>query len=343
MAIRSGVHSCPFEFIRGFCPRGAEREGPVRFKLVGIGEVLWDLLPGGRQLGGAPANFVCHACALGAEARLISRVGNDALGREALDRLEKLGVPTDCIEVDPKLPTGTVSVEVTPDGQPRFQIHENVAWDALSGEAGGQAAVAAAAAVCFGTLAQRREPSRATIRSLVAAAPPAALRILDVNLRQDFYSREIIEESMALANVLKVNDAELPRLAEIFQQSGDERAQIEALARRFSLRCVACTRGARGSLLFSGGSWSDHPGTRTNVVDTVGAGDAFSAAMTLGLLSGWSLNEINRLANDVAAYVCSQPGATPELPEQLRDAFAPARSNASSKPKDGPRRHRCGG
>jgi fructokinase len=159
----------------------------VKFKLVGIGEVLWDLLPGGRQMGGAPANFAYHACALGAEARVISRVGNDALGRELVARLQKLGVPTYCIEVDPALPTGTVSVEVAADGQPKFDIHENVAWDALSGESAGRLAVAGADGVCFGTLAQRSESARATIRSLVAAAPPAALRILDVNLRQHYF------------------------------------------------------------------------------------------------------------------------------------------------------------
>ena len=149
----------------------------MSFKLVGIGEVLWDLLPGGRQLGGAPANFTYHARALGADARIISRIGRDDLGREALDRLTKLGVLTDCIEVDPTLPTGTVGVEVAADGQPQFTIHEHVAWDALSGEPAGRLAVATADAVCFGTLAQRSEPSRSSIISLVAAVPPAAPRL----------------------------------------------------------------------------------------------------------------------------------------------------------------------
>lgn len=302
----------------------------MSFKLVGIGEVLWDLLPGGRQLGGAPANFAYHASALGAEARVVSRVGNDDLGREALDRLEKLGVPTDCVEVDGALPTGTVSVEVSADGQPRFTIHENVAWDRISGESAGRRAISAADAVCFGTLAQRSETSRRTIRALLKTMPVESLRILDVNLRQHFYSPELIEESLALANVLKVNDAELPRLADMFRLNGDERAQVAGLARRFNLRLVAYTRGGHGSLLHSEGRWSEHPGVPTKVADTIGAGDSFTAAMTVGLLAGWPLDEINQRASEVAAFVCSQPGATPQLPESLRAPLLAIRSTLTA-------------
>ena len=293
----------------------------MSFKLVGIGEVLWDLLPGGRQLGGAPANFTYHARALGADARLISRIGHDDLGREALDRLTKLGVPTDCIEVDRALPTGTVGVEVAADGQPQFTIHEHVAWDALSGEPAGRLAVATADAVCFGTLAQRSEPSRSSIISLVAAVPPAALRIFDVNLRQNYFSSRLINESIAFADVLKLNETELPQLAVMFDLTGDERSQIRQLAERNLLRVVAYTRGGRGSLLFAEGRWSEHPGFPTKVADTIGAGDSFTAAMTLGLLAGWPLEEIHLRASEVAAYVCSQPGATPVLPERLRAPF----------------------
>ena len=296
----------------------------MSFKIVGIGEVLWDLLPSGRQLGGAPANFTFHASALGAETQLISRVGKDDLGRETLDRLSKLGVPTECVEVDEKLPTGTVGVTVTADGQPQYQIHENVAWDAIRGDSAGRSGVAVADAVCFGSLAQRSEPSRTTIQSLVAAALASTLRIFDINLRQHYYSRDVIEKSLALANVLKVNDAELPRLAQMFGLSGDERTQIQQLAERNGLRAVACTRGGNGSLLFAEGRWSDHPGVPTTVVDTVGAGDSFTAALTLGLLAGWDLDRINDHANRVAAFVCSCAGATPELPASLRHAFTPA-------------------
>jgi len=298
----------------------------VKFKLVGIGEVLWDMLPAGRQMGGAPANFVYHAGALGADARVVSRVGDDELGREIIRRLEELGVPTDCVEVDATAPTGIVSVSLTEDGQPQFTIHQNVAWDRICGDGAARTAVAAADAVCFGTLAQRNEISRQTIRGLLKTVPAQSLRIFDVNLRQHFYSPELIEQSLELANVLKVNETELPRLAEMFELAGDERAQIGELTRRFNLWLVAYTRGARGSLLHSEGCWSEHPGLPTRVADTVGAGDSFTAALALGLLADWPLDEINHRASEVAAYVCSQTGAMPSLPEQLRAPFLACRS-----------------
>jgi len=299
----------------------------VKFNLVGLGEVLWDLLPGGRQMGGAPANFACHAHALGAEAHLISRVGNDDLGHEIIARLDTLGVGTDSIAVDGLHPTGTVSVELD-GGQPRYLIHEEVAWDFIEATPAALAAIGMADAVCFGTLAQRREPSRSTIISLVNAGPPAALRILDVNLRQNYYSSRLINESLAFANVLKLNDTELPQLAAFLDLSGDERSQIRLLAERNLLRVVACTRGKRGSLLYSEGRWSEHPGLPANVVDTVGAGDSFTAVLTLGLLAGWDLDHINETANVVAAFVCSQPGATPPLPAHLRQLFEPTTPRA---------------
>jgi fructokinase len=296
----------------------------VKFKLVGIGEVLWDLLPGGQKLGGAPANFAYHASALGAEAWVVSRVGSDESGRELLRRLEQLGLRTDAVEVDPAAPTGTVTVTVTPDGQPHFTIHENVAWDRLAGEAAGRRVVAAADAVCFGTLAQRNEVSRRSIRTLLKAAPAESLRIFDVNLRQDYYSCEVIEESLALANILKVNETELARLAELFGLLGDERGQVAELARHFRLRAVAYTRGERGSLLYSDARWSEHHGQPVKVADTVGAGDSFTAALALGILAEWPLDEVHRRASVLAAYVCSQPGGTPQLPEQLRAPFLAA-------------------
>lgn len=293
----------------------------MAFKVVGIGEVLWDLLPLGKQLGGAPANFAYHAFALGADARIVSRVGRDENGRELLQRLAQLGLNTECIEVDSAAPTGTVSVRVASDGQPQFTIHENVSWDSIAGEPAARRAAAEANAVCFGTLAQRSETSRTAIRSLVSLAPPQALRVLDVNLRQNFYSRDLIEQSLSLANVLKVNDAELPLLAEMFGVAGDARAQMSALALRHSLRAVACTRGASGSLLLAGGRWSEHPGAPAKVADTVGAGDSFTAAMTLGLLGGWDLDDINERANQIASFVASRPGGTPGLPQDLRAPF----------------------
>jgi fructokinase len=287
-------------------------------KILAVGEILWDLLPSGKQLGGAPANFAYHAHALGAESRVVSRIGNDPLGREILDRLRALGLPTDGVSVDATAPTGTVSVELAADGQPRFTIHENVAWDRLEADEASLAFAAQADAVCFGSLAQRSEPSRSSICRLVAATPTAALRVFDINLRQHFYSRKIVEDSLRLANALKLNDSELPVLAAMFGLGGGVREQLAAFAERFELRAVALTRGAHGSLLLAGGDWSEHPGLTVKVADSVGAGDAFTAAMALGLLAGRPLDDINRHANEVAAYVCSQPGATPTLPASFR-------------------------
>jgi fructokinase len=293
----------------------------MKYKVFGIGEVLWDLLPTGRQLGGAPANFAYHARALGADGRVISRVGDDALGREILERLNNLGVPTDGITVDRTHPTGTVAVTLAPDGQPCYTISEGVAWDHLMPDPGILASVADADALCFGTLAQRCEPSRSTIRRLVAHAPRTSVRVFDVNLRQDFYSHELLDASSRLANVVKLNDAELPIVSKLLGFRGPPMEQMTALLEHYQLRLIACTRGAEGSALFDGKNWCEIPGLPTKVVDTIGAGDSFTAAMTLGLLAGWNIEKLGRVANKVAAYVCSCAGATPPLPEHLRAYF----------------------
>jgi len=295
----------------------------MSFKIVGIGEILWDLLPSGRQMGGAPANFAYHAQALGAEARVVSRVGRDPLGREILERLQALGLSTSAIQMDASAPTGTVTVALSGDGQPRFTIHEQVAWDQLEITDAALRAVVDADAVCFGSLAQRREPSHNTIQALAAAAPRNALRIFDINLRQQFFSRRLVEESLALANVLKLNDVELPVLAGMLGLHGGPTDQLKQLEQRYELRLVALTRGARGSSLYSSGQWSEDPGAPVSVKDTVGAGDAFTAAMTWGLLSSMPLEEINHRASEVARFVCACDGATPRLPSGLRQGFEP--------------------
>ena len=295
---------------------------PNKYVIVGIGEILWDLLPSGKHLGGAPANFTCHAWALGADARLVSRVGDDALGREIIELWGGRDLPTDTIAVDQERATGTVSVDLDADGQPRYTIHERVAWDRIDADEAALAAVGRADAVCFGTLAQRTKSTRAAIEVLLAASRRDALRIFDVNLRPPFVARDVIVESLKPANVLKLNEHELPVLADIFRLSGSPAEQIAELARRFELRLVALTRGGQGSLLFADGVRSEHPGLKATVLDTVGAGDAFTAVLTLGLLQGWDLDRINQHANAVAAFVCSQPGATPKLPDALRLPFA---------------------
>jgi fructokinase len=287
-------------------------------QVLAIGEVLWDLLPSGRQLGGAPANFAYHCRALGAEARLVTRIGDDALGREVLERFRQLGMPTDTTTVDSEAATGTVAVELGPGGQPRFSILENVAWDRISADESAIRYAKCADALYFGSLAQRTEPARRAIRSLLTAAPPESLRIFDVNLRPPFIDRDVIEGSLELANVLKLNDQELPVFAKLFGLSGGDGDQLWKLAGRFNLTTVVLTRGQRGSLIGTKSGWSDHSGLTVEVCDTVGAGDAFTAALAVGLLAGWEPAAINHRASEVAAFVCTRPGGMPELPERFR-------------------------
>jgi fructokinase len=288
------------------------------YKILAVGEVLWDLLPTGKQLGGAPANFTYHCRSLGADARLVTRVGDDDLGREVLEQFRLLGLPPDSVQVDPELPTGTVGIVLAPDGQPRFTIHEDVAWDRITADETALASASGADAVCFGSLAQRSEPARRAIRTLVSAARPGALRVFDVNLRPPFVDRGVIADSLELANALKLNDQELPELAAMFGLPAGVRESLAELARRFGLPLVALTRGAGGASLLADGQWSDHSGRPATVCDTIGAGDSFTAALVVGRLAGRPLDEINRHANEVAAFVCSRPGGTPPLPDSLK-------------------------
>lgn len=293
----------------------------MKFNVVGIGEVLWDLLPAGPQLGGAPANFACHAHMLGADAEIITRVGDDQRGREIISRVEDMGLSSAAIQTDETAPTGTVTVELDGNGIPSYTIHENTAWDRIAATPEALAQIRAADAVCFGSLAQRNPVSRASIERLVSVAPASAWRVFDINLRQHYYSRDVIERSLQLANVLKLNEDELPVVAEMFGLAGESKRQIEALAASFSLSLVALTRGGEGSQVYREGNWSERDSAPVNVVDTVGAGDCFTAAMVLGLLCGDALDTMHAFASDVAAYVCSCPGATPALPERFARHF----------------------
>lgn len=285
--------------------------------VLSIGEVLWDLLPGGPQLGGAPANFVVHAHALGAEGLLISRVGDDELGRDAFRRLSERGVDLTGVGVDASLPTGRVTVEVAADGQPRFTIQEQVAWDAIVAGPDVLASAARADVVCFGSLAQRDARSRAAVRACLGAVRPGTLRVFDINLRAPFYSADVVEASLGMADVLKLNETELPVLAGWFGLRGGPEEQLETLAQRFGLKVVAWTLGAAGSRLYRDGRWTAEPGRTVPVVDAVGAGDSYTAALVLGLLRGWPTERILKAATDIAAFVCTRAGATPELDSGL--------------------------
>jgi fructokinase len=280
--------------------------------IIGLGELLWDLLPSGKQLGGAPANFAYMANVLGDRGIVASRIGADALGNEALQAMTTLGITTDYVQQDATRPTGTVHVHVDAAGQPEFIIDTSVAWDALEFTPQWANLAKSADVVCFGSLAQRSPVSRATVRQFLQAAPAATLRVFDVNLRHTFFTKDLLHESLQLAHVVKLNDQELPRIADMLALGGaseDERAQH--LLDAYSLRLVCITRGDRGSLLVANGKIAAHKGFRVKIADAVGAGDAFTACLAHHYLRGASLDEINEKSNRWAAWVATQVGATP--------------------------------
>ena len=289
--------------------------------IVGIGELLWDLLPGGKKLGGAPANFAYHARSLGNEGLVVSCLGDDTLGREMLGTLGRLSIAIDYLVVDKQFPTGTVAVRFGSDDVPSYEITENVAWDHIPFTPLLAGLAARADAVCFGSLAQRSEASRHTIRSFLDAARADAVKIFDVNLRQHFYTKEVLQASLHLATVLKVSEEELPTLMRLLAHEGEGEVAARQLAEEYNLEAVALTLGARGSVIVSGSEISRHKGFPVKVVDTVGAGDSFTAALAVGLLNGFSLDEVNEKANRLSSYVCGQAGGTPELPESIVRLF----------------------
>lgn len=273
-----------------------------------VGEVLWDALPEGLFLGGAPFNVACHLRAAGTQVAMVSRIGNDRLGDEVLRRAARYGVATDLVQVDDVLPTGFVRVDVDDSGNPAFEILAPAAWDAIAPTAALLARAKAARAVVFGTLAQRHATSRATIQRLWDTE---ALMVLDVNLRAPFEDREIVRQSLRRADVVKLSAKELERVAGWLDLRGSPREMVAALAETFTCPVVCVTRGSDGAALWHDGKWSEHPGFRVEVRDTVGAGDAFLAVLLAGLLAGGEDSAILQHANLIGAYVATQFGAVP--------------------------------
>jgi len=304
--------------------------------ILGIGELLWDLLPGDAglngmpstapkgSLGGAPANFTVMAGRLGSHAVILSRIGRDHLGREAVHVLDPLPVDTEYLQVDPLHGTGIATVEIK-DGQPHFVIHEPAAWDFLELNDDWVRLAERADAICFGSLAQRALESRQTIQTLAAQTRSECVRVFDVNLRAPFYSSEVIQESLELASVMKMNDAEVAAVLGLLGLPASEEADPAALrngAARLlvefpTLRMVAITRGGHGSLLVTRDEAHEHPGVPATVADTVGAGDAFTAAMITYLLRGADLATLNEAGNRWGSWVASQVGAMPSMPADL--------------------------
>lgn len=283
--------------------------------VIGLGEILWDLLPSGRQLGGAPANFAYCSHLLGDRAIVASRVGRDQPGEDIRESLAKAGITDRFLQSDSSQPTGAVRVQLDPVGQPKFEITEPAAWDFLEWTQDWQALAKSADAVCFGSLAQRSAKSRSTILDFLAATRTRSLRIFDVNLRQRFYSAEIVCESLRLANALKVNHEEVPRVRELLtmNDAGDS-SFCRGLMERFDLSLICITRGANGSLLCDRHDEHEHAGYRVKVKDTIGAGDAFTAALVHEYLRERPLAEMNEAANRMGAWVASHSGAMPQIP-----------------------------
>lgn len=287
--------------------------------VVGMGEALWDVLPEGKKIGGAPANFAYHVSQFGLPSRVVSAVGNDPLGREIVENFTSKGL-NHLIEEVP-YPTGTVQIEIDPAGVPQYDIKENVAWDNILYTARLEALAGQTRAVCFGSLAQRNVVSRDTINRFLDAMPQTAdsLVVFDVNLRQGFYTKEILCNSMKRCNILKINDEELVTVSRMFGYPGiDLQDKCWILLGKYNLRMLILTCGINGSYVFTPGNVSFQPTPKVEVADTVGAGDSFTAAFIASLLKGKSVTEAHALAVRTSAFVCTRKGAMPELPPDLR-------------------------
>lgn len=297
--------------------------------MLGIGELLWDVFPERALLGGAPANFTVMAGRLGNHAAILSRIGRDDLGRKAIDILDALPVDTGHVQIDAAHETGRVTVALKADGQPDYTIHEPSAWDFLELTDEWVQLAERADAFCFGSLAQRGVASRQTIQTLAAESSSECVRVFDVNLRAPFYSAEILQESLELATVVKMNDAEVPLVLTVLGLPAEDEAIASGLragagrllAEFPDLEMVAITRGANGSMLVKREEWDEHPGIATKVADTIGAGDAFTAAMTHYLLCGARLAVLNEAGNRWGAWMASQAGAMPALPDAVREGI----------------------
>jgi fructokinase len=287
--------------------------------VVGMGEALWDVLPEGKKIGGAPANFAYHVSQFGLNSRVVSAVGDDKLGMEILDnfREKKLNA---MVEIVP-YPTGTVQVELDAEGVPCYDIKEGVAWDNIPYTPALEDLAKHTKAVCFGSLAQRSVVSRDTINRFIDAMPAeGTLKIFDINLRQGFYTKEILCNSFSKCNILKINDEELVTVSRMFGYPGiDLQDKCWILLAKYNLKMLILTCGVNGSYVFTPGNVSFVETPRVEVADTVGAGDSFTAAFVSSILSGLSIGEAHKLAVETSAYVCTQNGAMPVLPQSLKD------------------------
>lgn len=285
-----------------------------KYTVTGIGELLWDMLPTGKVLGGAPVNFAYHAAQLGAVGVAISAVGDDELGREIMGTVDGKGIKN-CIAIN-KYPTSTVGVTLK-EGKPEYTIYENVAWDFMELLPEAIQVLKETDAVCFGTLAQRSEASHHAIMSALELVPANCLKVYDINLRQHYYTKELIRESLSVANVFKINDDEVELFKQMFGLEGSETEVCQEIKKTYRLQYLALTKGDKGSYLFHNEEVSFVETPKVVVQDTIGAGDSFTSAMVMGILNKKPLNEIHRKAVEISAFVCTQKGATPVLNNEL--------------------------
>ena len=284
--------------------------------IVGLGEALWDMLPDGKKLGGAPANFAYHAGQFGLNTIAISALGEDKLAEETIEAIEKNNLQYLMPRVP--YPTGTVQVILDGEGIPTYDIKENVAWDNIPFTNEIKEIAANSRAVCFGSLAQRNIVSRTTIQQFLAATPADCMKIFDINLRQEFYTKEVIEESFKLCNVLKINDEELVIVSRMFELKGlDQAEKCKELVAKYDLDILVLTCGTNGSYVFTSTEMSFQETPKVEVADTVGAGDSFTGSFCAAILNGLSVKEAHTRAVQVSAFVCTQNGAMPKLPAEL--------------------------
>ena len=288
--------------------------------IVGMCEALWDVLPEGKKIGGAPANFAYHVSQFGFDSRVVSAVGNDDLGDEILKVFKEKQLKHQLQTVN--YPTGTVQVTLDDNGIPCYDIKEGVAWDNIPFTDVLKRLALSTRAVCFGSLAQRNEVSRTSINRFLDTMPDGEgqLKIFDINLRQGFFTKDIIRDSCQRCNVLKINDEELVAISRLFGYPGiDLQDKCWILLAKYNLKMLILTCGTNGSYVFTPGVVSFQETPKVPVADTVGAGDSFTATFTAALLKGKSVPEAHKLAVEVSAYVCTQSGAMPELPQVLKD------------------------
>ena len=290
--------------------------------VVGMGEALWDMLPEGKKIGGAPANFAYHVSQFGLDSRVVSAVGEDELGVEILKNFHEKKL--NCMIETVPYPTGTVQVELDRNGVPCYDIREGVAWDNIPFTPALEGLARQTRAVCFGSLAQRSVVSRETINRFLDVMPDGEgqYKIFDINLRQGFYTKEIICGSMRKCNILKINDEELVTISRMFGYPGiDLQDKCWILLAKYNLRMLILTCGVNGSYVFTPGEVSFVETPKVEVADTVGAGDSFTAAFVASILRGLPVNEAHRLAVATSAFVCTQNGAMPVLPPRLTEGF----------------------